>query len=112
MSRAMAVRTSLLLAIAAALSIAWAAATGVVAVRHWPAVAAAMAQDRDTGVRGCAGRYPEPAARDRCAALFETQFVMERNVAVFTRLLIGLAPLAATGAWLAVARRHGRGAGR
>lgn len=108
----MAVRTFLLPAIAVALSIGWAAVTGVVSLRHWPAVAAAMAHDRDIGVRGCAGRYPEPAARDRCAALFETQFVMERNVAVFTRLLIGLAPLAATGAWLVVARRRGHGAER
>lgn len=77
----------------------WAAVAGVVAVRQWPSTGAAIARDRDAGVRGCAGRYPEPAARQRCADLFETQFVMERNVAMFNGLLVAAGPLAGVAVW-------------
>ena len=71
------------------------------------ATGAAIARERDAGVLGCAGRYPEPAARQRCADLFETQYVMERNVAVFTRLLLAAGPLVGVALW-AFARRARR----
>lgn len=90
---------------AVAAAVAWAAVAGTVAVRQWPPAAAAVAHARDTGMRGCAGRYPEPAARQRCENLFETQYVMERNIALFTRLLIAGGPLAGVAAWLALSRR-------
>ncbi len=86
---------------------AWALVAGAVAVRHWPATGAAIARERDAGVLGCAGRYPEPAARQRCADLFETQYEMERNVAVFTRLLLAAGPLVGVALW-AFARRARR----
>ncbi|MEQ8815080.1 MAG: hypothetical protein RLO51_19920 [Thalassobaculum sp.] len=90
----------------------WAAAGGLFAVRHWPATAAAIERDRDLGMRGCAGRYPEPAARGRCEILFETQYVMERNIALFTRLLIVAGPLAGIGLWAALGSRRPRRPGR
>jgi len=90
---------------AVAAAVAWAAVAGTVAVRQWPPAAAAVAHARDAGVRGCAGRYPEPDARGRCENLFETQYVMERNIALFTRLLIAAGPLAGIAAWLALSRR-------
>lgn len=99
----------LLIAGALAASVVWAAAAGGVAAWRWPEAGAAIARARDDGLRGCAGRYPEPAARGRCEILFETQYVMERNIALFTRLLIAAGPLAAAGVWLAVARRPGGG---
>lgn len=83
----------------------WAVAAGVVAARHWPAAGAAIAHARDSGMRGCASRYPEPAARGRCEVLFETQYVMERNIALFTRLLIVAGPLAGIGLWAVLGRR-------
>jgi hypothetical protein len=98
----------LLIAAALAAAVVWAAVAGIVAVRQWPPAGAAIAQARDTGMRGCAGRYPEPAARERCEILFETQFMMERNIALFTRLLIAAGPLAAVAAWIALSRRPAR----
>lgn len=97
---------SLLIAAVLAAAVAWAVIAGVVAVRNWPPAGAVIAHARDTGVRGCAGRYPEPAARERCEILFETQYMMERNIALFTRLLIAAGPLAAAGAWIALTRRR------
>lgn len=87
----------------------WAAAAGVYAVRHWPATAAAVAHERDSGKRGCAGRYPESDARGRCEVLFETQYVMERNIALFTRLLIVAGPLVGIGVLALQLRRRSAG---
>lgn len=84
----------------------WTVAAGVVAVRQWPAAGAAIEHTRDVGMRGCAARYPDPAARGRCEILFETQYVMERNIALFTRLLLVASPLAGIGAWVALDRRE------
>lgn len=97
-----------------AVCLVWAAAAGIVAVRQWPPAAAEIGRARDAGMRGCAGRYPEPAARERCEILFETQYVMERNIALFTRLLIAAGPLAGVALWFALARRRAerRPAGR
>lgn len=96
----------LLFAAVMAAAVVWAAVAGIVAVRQWPPAGAAIAHARDTGMRGCANRYPEPAARERCEILFETQYVMERNIALFTRLLIAAGPLAGVAAWLALGRRR------
>ena len=87
---------------------AWAVAVGLVAARHWPATGVAIERDRDVGMRGCAGRYPEPAAQGRCEMLFETRYVMERNTALFTRLMIVVGPLAGLGLWAAFGNRKGR----
>jgi len=99
----------LLMAGAVAAAVAWAAMAGLVVARQWRAAAAAIAHVRDDGVRGCAARYPEPSARGRCENLFETQYVMERNIALFTRLLIVAGPLAAVAAWAALAGRRPMG---
>ncbi|GHD50908.1 hypothetical protein GCM10017083_24720 [Thalassobaculum fulvum] len=86
-------------------AVVWAVGAGVVAVRQWPAAGAAIERARDVGMRGCAGRYPDPAARERCEILFETQYVMERNIALFTRLLLVAGPLAGIGVWIGLDRR-------
>jgi len=86
-------------------AVVWTVVAGVVAVRQWPAAGAAIERTRDVGVRGCAVRYPDPAATGRCEILFETQYVMERNIALFTRLLLVAGPLAGVGAWVALDRR-------
>lgn len=91
---------------------AWTVAAGVFAVRHWPAAAVEIVRDRDVGMRGCGGRYPEPEARDRCKILFETQYVMERNIALFTRALIVAGPLVGIGLWVALGRRRADRPGR
>lgn len=112
-------RRALLLVSALVAAAAWAAVAGTLTIVRWPPTAAAIVEVRDAGMRGCAGRYSEPAARGRCEVLFETQYVMERNIAVFTRALVALGPLAAVGVWAAVGRRRqtrsrsaGRGAAR
>ena len=86
----------------------WAVAAGTVAVRHWQAIDTAIGRERDAGKRGCADRYPEPDARGRCEVLFETQYVMERNIAVFTRLLLVAGPLGGLGLWAALGGRSRR----
>jgi len=93
-------------------AVVWAAAAGTVAVQQWPATGSAIAHDRDSGVRGCASRYSEPDARGRCEILFETQHVMERNIALFTRLLIVAGPLVGVGVWIVLGRRRPAGGRR
>ena len=84
---------------ALAVALVWAAVAGTVAVRRWAPTRAAIAAERDRGARGCQGRYLEADAQARCEGLFEVQYVMERNVAIFTRLLVALGPLAGVGLW-------------
>lgn len=92
-----------LTALAAALI--WAAVAGTVAARRWPEAAAAIERTRDDGIRGCAYRYPEPAARGRCEILFGTQYIMERNIALAGRVIIVLGPALAAAFWAYLARR-------
>lgn len=94
---------------ALATAVVWAAVAGTIAFDRWPRAAAAVAAERDRGIRGCATRYFEADGRERCKVLFETQYVMERNMAIFTRLLLVLGPLVATGVWAYVGRDRSRG---
>lgn len=93
---------------ALAVALVWAAVAGTVAIRTWAPTGAAIAAERDRGARGCPGRYPEADARERCEGLFEVQYVMERNIAIFTRLLVSLGPLAGVGLWAYVSRGRRR----
>lgn len=94
--------------IAALAAMVWAVVVGGQYAGNWSPVVANIARDRDAGMRGCSSRYYETDARQRCEVLFETQYVMEYNTAVFTRLLISLGPLAGVGVWVLVARRRAR----
>ena len=89
---------------ALAAAVAWAVVAGTIALERWPPIAAAVAAEKDRGVRGCATRYFETDGRERCQILFDTQYVMERNMAIFTRLLIVFGPLVGAGVWAYVGR--------
>lgn len=108
----MAKRRSLIVVIAALAAMVWAVVFSGLFIANWPPVAAEIGRERDAGVRGCANRYSEPDARDRCAVLFDTQYVMDFNQAIFTRLLIAAGPLAGIGLWALFARRRARSKAR
>ena len=101
-------RRRLIVLSALAVALVWAAVAGTVAVRRWAPTGAAIAAERDRGARGCPGRYLEADAQARCEGLFEVQYVMERNVAIFTRLLVALGPLAGVGLWAYATRGRPR----
>lgn len=94
--------------IAALAAMVWAVVFSGLFISNWRPVAVEIARERDSGMRGCASRYSEADARDRCEVLFDTQYVMNFNQAVFTRVLIAAGPLAGIGVWALFARRRSR----
>ena len=103
-------RTFVVLGFAVLLSLCvlWIGGVAVVSLRHWEATRAEIEHKRDTGQRGCAGRYPEPHARERCEDLFDVQYVTELNIARATRVLIAVGPLLMLCAVAMIGRRSAR----
>ena len=77
----------------------WTIGFGTYAWTSWPSVAEQMDRDFQAGKRGCKRRYPDPAGTQRCYVVFETQYVLERNGAIFTRILLAILPFGAVYAW-------------
>lgn len=90
------------------LSLLWVGGVALVSFRHWDATRAEMEHNRDVGRLGCASRYPEPDARERCEDLFEVQYLTEFNIALATRALIAAGPLLLLCAVAMVGRRSAR----
>lgn len=90
------------------LAVVWAAVAGTNSYRSWPRTDAQLVRERDIEHRRCAARYIEQAAVERCEVLIETTYVMERNIAVFTRALLALGPLLAVGGWAMFTRPQNR----
>ncbi|MCR9073129.1 MAG: hypothetical protein NXI18_15560 [Alphaproteobacteria bacterium] len=90
------------------LSVLWAGGVTLVSYRAWDATRAEIEHKRDTGRRGCAGRYSERDARERCEDLFEVQYVTEFNIALATRALIAVGPLLMLCAVAMIGRRSAR----
>lgn len=99
---------SLLIAGLLVLAVIWAAVAGTSSYRSWPRTDAELARERDTEIRRCAARYLDASSSERCVTLIETTYVMNRNIAIFTRALIAFGPLVVVGAWAVFSRPSGR----
>ncbi len=94
----------LLIACALAMAVVWAALAGRSSYESWPRTDAQLVREREAEIRRCASRYIDASSSERCVVLIETTYVMERNIAIFTRLLIAFGPLVVVAAWAAFSR--------
>lgn len=90
------------------LAVVWAAVAGTSSYRSWPRAEAGLVRERDAEIRRCAARYIDASSSERCVTLIETTYVMNRNIAIFTRALIAFGPLVVVGAWAVFSRPAGR----
>lgn len=90
-------RTVVVLGFAVLLSVSllWAGGIGLVSYRHWHDTHIRIERKRDAGKQECVTRYLEEDAELRCMHLFDTQYVIEVNIAKATRVLIATGPLVA-----------------
>ncbi len=88
-------RTVVVLGFAVLLSVAilWAGGIGLVSYRQWHDTHVRIERKRDAGKQECTKRYVDEGAKIRCMHLFDTQYVMEINIARATRTLIAAGPL-------------------
>lgn len=88
-------RTVVVLGFAVLLSVAilWAGGIGLVSYRQWHDTHVRIERKRDAGKQECTKTYVEEDARIRCMHLFDTQYIMEINIAKATRVLIAAGPL-------------------
>lgn len=88
-------RTIVVLGFAVLLSVSvlWAGGIGLVSYRHWHDTHTRIERKRDAGKQDCTTRYLEEDAEFRCMHLFDTQYIIELNIAKATRVLIAAGPL-------------------
>lgn len=82
-------------AVLLSVSILWAGGIGLVSYRHWHDTHTRIERKRDAGKQECTTRYLEEDAEFRCMHLFDTQYVIEINIAKATRVLIAGGPMIA-----------------
>ncbi len=96
---------SIVLSVAVVVSVLWGLAMAATFSSNWPDTVRVIAQERAAGKRGCATRYYDAEARERCEGLFDVEYIGQINTAIATRVLIAAGPLAGVGIWMWWRRR-------